>query len=41
MVHVGLHTVGTHPKKFGKGKEKIEICFAECPKVTLGNEGLC
>jgi hypothetical protein len=37
MVHVGLHSVGTYHKKFGKENRKIEICFAECLRVTLGN----
>jgi hypothetical protein len=35
MVHVGLHSVGTYPKKFGGQNKKI--CFAECPQKALGN----
>jgi hypothetical protein len=41
MVYVGLHSVETYHKKFGKGKEKIEICFDECLKLTLGKDLLC
>jgi hypothetical protein len=41
MVHVGLHSVVTYHKKFGKEKEKIEIFFAECLKLTLGKDLVC
>jgi hypothetical protein len=36
MVHVGLHSVAIYHKKFGWGKKKIKIYFAECPCMTLG-----
>jgi hypothetical protein len=38
MVHVGLHSVGTYHKKFGKEKN---ICFAECLRVHYRNPSLC
>jgi hypothetical protein len=30
MVHVGLHSVGTHHKKFGWENKKTQMYFAEC-----------
>jgi hypothetical protein len=30
MVHVGLHSVGTHHKNFGWENKKIQMYFAEC-----------
>jgi hypothetical protein len=36
MVNVGLHSVATYHRKFGK--EKIKIYFAECPRTALGKE---
>jgi hypothetical protein len=37
MVLLGLHSVATYHKKFGKeNKKKIKIYFAECPRVALG-----
>jgi hypothetical protein len=33
MVHVGLHSVGTHHKKFDWENKKIQICFVECQLV--------
>jgi hypothetical protein len=38
MVHVGLYSVGTHHKKFGRENKKIKMYFAECPEMTLGKE---
>jgi hypothetical protein len=37
MIHVGLHSVGTHHKKVWF-KKTIKICFAECQHKTLGKE---
>jgi hypothetical protein len=36
MIHVGLHSVGTHHKNFERQNKKIKIYFAECPDMTLG-----
>ena len=36
MIHVGLHSVGTYHKKFGRQNKKIKIYFAECLEMTLG-----
>jgi hypothetical protein len=36
MVHVGLYSVGTYHKKFGRENKKIKMYFAECPEMTLG-----
>jgi hypothetical protein len=36
MIHVGLHSVGTHHKKFERQNKKIKIYFAECLEMTLG-----
>jgi hypothetical protein len=30
MIHVGLHSVGTYHKKFGRQNQKIKIYFTEC-----------
>jgi hypothetical protein len=38
MIHVGLHSVGTYHKKFGRQNKKIKIYFAECLEMTLGKE---
>jgi hypothetical protein len=38
MIHVGLHSVGTYHKKFGRQNQKIKIYFAECLDKTLGKE---
>ena len=38
MIHVGLHSVGTYHKKFGRQNKKIKIYFAECPKKALGKD---
>jgi hypothetical protein len=38
MIHVGLHSVGTYHKKFGRQNKKMKIYFAECQEVTLGKE---
>jgi hypothetical protein len=35
MVHIGLHSVATYHKKFGKEKKKIKIYFVECPIMAL------
>jgi hypothetical protein len=35
MVHVGLHSVETYHKKFGKVNKKY---FVECPAAALGKE---
>jgi hypothetical protein len=35
MVHVGLHSVATYHKKFGKENKKIKKYFAECPRMAL------
>jgi hypothetical protein len=34
MEHVSLYSVGTHHKEFGW--KKMEIHFAECPRMALG-----
>jgi hypothetical protein len=39
MIHVGLHSVGTYHKKFGRQNKKIKIYFVECLEKTLGKEG--
>jgi hypothetical protein len=36
MIHVGLHSVGTYHKNFGRQNKKIKIYFAECLEKTLG-----
>jgi hypothetical protein len=36
MIHVGLHSVGTYHKKFGRQNKKIKKYFAECLEKTLG-----
>jgi hypothetical protein len=36
MIHVGLHSVGTYHKKFGRQNKKIKIYFAECLEMILG-----
>jgi hypothetical protein len=36
MIHVGLHSVRTYHKKFGRQNKKIKIYFAECLEKTLG-----
>jgi tRNA splicing ligase len=36
MVYVGLYSVGTYHKKFGRENKKIKMYFAECPQMTLG-----
>jgi hypothetical protein len=36
MIHVGLHSVGTYHKKFGRQNKKNKIYFAECLGMTLG-----
>jgi hypothetical protein len=38
MIHVGLHSVGTYHKKFGRQNKKTKIYFAECLEKTLGKE---
>jgi hypothetical protein len=38
MIHVGLHSVGTYHKKFGRQNKKIKIYFAECLEMTLGKD---
>jgi hypothetical protein len=38
MIHVGLHSVGTYHKKFGRQNKKIKIYFVECLEMTLGKE---
>ena len=38
MIHVGLHSVGTYHKKFGRQNKKIKIYFAECLEMTLDKE---
>jgi hypothetical protein len=35
MVHIGLHSVATYLKKFGKKNKKNKIYFAECPRLAL------
>jgi hypothetical protein len=35
MVHVGLYSVGTYHKKFGRENKKIKMYFAESPEMTL------
>jgi hypothetical protein len=35
MIHVGLHSVGTYHKNFGRQNKKIKIYFAECLEKTL------
>ena len=41
MVHVGLHSVGTYHKKFGKQNKKIKIYFVECPSLDTRQRKLC
>jgi hypothetical protein len=41
MVHVGLHSVGTHHKKFGWENKKIQMYFAECQLVDTRQSRLC
>jgi hypothetical protein len=36
MEHVGIHSVGTHHKKFGEKTKRMKIYFAECRRETLG-----
>jgi hypothetical protein len=36
MIHVGLHSVGTCHKNFGRQNKKIKIYFAERLEMTLG-----
>jgi hypothetical protein len=36
MIHVGLHSVGTYHKKFGRQKKYIH--FVECLMKTLGKD---
>jgi hypothetical protein len=38
MIHVGLHSIGTYHKKFGRQNKKIKIYFVECLEKTLGKE---
>jgi hypothetical protein len=38
MIHVGLHSVGTYHKKFGRQNKKIKIYFVECLIKTLGKD---
>jgi hypothetical protein len=38
MTHVGLHSVGTYHKKFGRQNKKIKIYLAECLMKTLGKD---
>jgi hypothetical protein len=38
MIHVGLLSVGTYHKKFGRQNKKMKIHFAECLEMTLGKE---
>jgi hypothetical protein len=38
MIHVGLHSVETYHKKFGRQNKKIKIYFVECLEMTLGKE---
>jgi hypothetical protein len=38
MIHVGLHSVGTYHKKFGRQNKKIKIYFTECLEKTPSKE---